>query len=128
MLPPPHAHTHTHMHAHTHRHTHVHTHAHTHAHTRAHTPACCHWTPPSLSSDAISPVTLAPVKLGVNGDIKTLYNIQKSSPSQFPTLQSMVLHELRTETNQTPPPATNAVQWVKRFVCACVSECVCMCE
>ena len=82
---------------------------------------------PSVSPDAISPVTLAPVKVGVNGDITTLYDIHKSNPLQFPTLQSMVLHELRTGTNQTPPPATNAVQWVKRWVVWCVFR-VCMQE
>ena len=38
----------------------------------------------------------------------------ESSPEQFPTMQSIVLHELNTNTHEARNSATDALLWLKR--------------
>uniref|UniRef100_A0A9J7XW08 Pleckstrin homology domain-containing family A member 8 n=2 Tax=Cyprinus carpio TaxID=7962 RepID=A0A9J7XW08_CYPCA len=65
--------------------------------------------------DKLGPTVFAPVKMDFVGNIKVSVN-QKvvSDPESFPTLQSIVLHEVETEVTQVRNSATEALLWLKR--------------
>jgi pleckstrin family protein A (phosphoinositide binding specific) protein 8 len=64
--------------------------------------------------DTLSSTAFAPVKADINGNIEKLFKKYSSSPEQFPTLQSLVVHELHTNTHEAKNSATDALLWLKR--------------
>ena len=41
----------------------------------------------------------------------------QSNPEKFSTLQSMIVHELETNTHEARNSATDALLWLKRWAC-----------
>ncbi|XP_057691262.1 pleckstrin homology domain-containing family A member 8 isoform X1 [Corythoichthys intestinalis] len=64
--------------------------------------------------DKLGPTVFAPVKMDFLGNIKKINQKLMSDPASFPTLQSIVLHELRDEVAQVRNSATEALLWLKR--------------
>ncbi|KAG9345149.1 hypothetical protein JZ751_009692 [Albula glossodonta] len=68
----------------------------------------------SLSSDKLGPTVFAPVKIDFVGNIKKINQKLLSDPESFPTLQTMVLHEVEMGVAQVRNSATEALLWLKR--------------
>ncbi|TSK34731.1 Pleckstrin homology domain-containing family A member 8 [Bagarius yarrelli] len=64
--------------------------------------------------DKLGPTVFAPVKMDFVGNIKKVQQKLQSDPDNFPTLQSIVLHEVRMEVAQVRNSATEALLWLKR--------------
>ncbi|CAI8021093.1 Pleckstrin homology domain-containing family A member 8 [Geodia barretti] len=64
--------------------------------------------------DALSSTAFAPVKADINGNIEKLSKRYQSNPEKFSTLQSMIVHELETNTHEARNSATDALLWLKR--------------
>uniref|UniRef100_A0A9R1SFF8 Pleckstrin homology domain-containing family A member 8 n=2 Tax=Cyprinus carpio TaxID=7962 RepID=A0A9R1SFF8_CYPCA len=64
--------------------------------------------------DKLGPTVFAPVKMDFVGNIKKIQQKVVSDPESFPTLQSIVLHEVETEVTQVRNSATEALLWLKR--------------
>lgn len=64
--------------------------------------------------DKLGPTVFAPVKIDFVGNIKKIQQKVVSDPESFPTLQSIVLHEVKTEVAQVRNSATEALLWLKR--------------
>ncbi|KAI5618271.1 pleckstrin-likey domain-containing family A member 8 [Silurus asotus] len=64
--------------------------------------------------DKLGPTVFAPVKMDFVGNIKKVQQKLQSDPDSFPTLQSIVLHEVQTEVAQVRNSATEALLWLKR--------------
>ncbi|XP_048008275.1 pleckstrin homology domain-containing family A member 8 [Megalobrama amblycephala] len=64
--------------------------------------------------DKLGPTVFAPVKLDFVGNIKKIQQKVVSDPESFPTLQSIVLHEVETEVARVRNSATEALLWLKR--------------
>ncbi|XP_051577356.1 pleckstrin homology domain-containing family A member 8 [Myxocyprinus asiaticus] len=64
--------------------------------------------------DKLGPNVFAPVKMDFVGNIKKVQQKVVSDPESFPTLQSVVLHEVETEVAQVRNSATEALLWLKR--------------
>ncbi|XP_078109269.1 pleckstrin homology domain-containing family A member 8 isoform X2 [Sander vitreus] len=60
--------------------------------------------------DKLGSTVFAPVKMDFVGNIKKLM----SEPDSFPTLQSIVLHEVQTENSRVRNSATEALLWLRR--------------
>jgi pleckstrin family protein A (phosphoinositide binding specific) protein 8 len=66
--------------------------------------------------DTLSSTAFAPVKADINGNIEKLSKRYQSNPEKFSTLQSMVVHELETNTHEARNSATDALLWLKRAI------------
>ncbi|XP_036438819.1 pleckstrin homology domain-containing family A member 8 [Colossoma macropomum] len=64
--------------------------------------------------DKLGPTVFAPVKIDFVGNIKKVQQKLLSDPDAFPTLQSIVLHEVEMEVAQVRNSATEALLWLKR--------------
>ncbi|XP_060777779.1 pleckstrin homology domain-containing family A member 8 isoform X2 [Neoarius graeffei] len=64
--------------------------------------------------DKLGPKVFAPVKMDFVGNIKKVQRKLQSDPDNFPTLQSIVLHEVEMEVAQVRNSATEALLWLKR--------------
>ncbi|CAL8247060.1 unnamed protein product [Lota lota] len=64
--------------------------------------------------DKLGSTVFAPVKMDFVGNIKKINQKWLSDPDSFPTLQSIVLHELQTATAQVRNSATEALLWLRR--------------
>uniref|UniRef100_A0A672MDE3 Pleckstrin homology domain-containing family A member 8 n=1 Tax=Sinocyclocheilus grahami TaxID=75366 RepID=A0A672MDE3_SINGR len=64
--------------------------------------------------DKLGPTVFAPVKIDFVGNIKKIQQKVVSDPESFPTLQSIVQHEVETEVTQVRNSATEALLWLKR--------------
>ncbi|KAL7887562.1 hypothetical protein AOLI_G00052830 [Acnodon oligacanthus] len=64
--------------------------------------------------DKLGPTVFAPVKIDFVGNIKKVQQKLLSDPGAFPTLQSIVLHEVEMEVAQVRNSATEALLWLKR--------------
>ncbi|XP_052002407.1 pleckstrin homology domain-containing family A member 8-like [Xyrauchen texanus] len=64
--------------------------------------------------DKLGPTVFAPVKMDFVGNIKRVQQKVVSDPESFPTLQSIVLHEVKTEVARVRNSATEALLWLKR--------------
>ncbi|KAM7420621.1 hypothetical protein PAMA_015040 [Pampus argenteus] len=64
--------------------------------------------------DKLGPTVFAPVKMDFVGNIKKIQQKLMSDPDSFPTLQSIVLHEVRTDVTQVRNSATEALLWLRR--------------
>ncbi|MCJ8728735.1 hypothetical protein PDJAM_G00007820 [Pangasius djambal] len=64
--------------------------------------------------DKLGPTVFAPVKIDFVGNIKKVQQKLQSDPDNFPTLQSIVLHEVQMEVAQVRNSATEALLWLKR--------------
>ncbi|KAI4885745.1 hypothetical protein NFI96_011052, partial [Prochilodus magdalenae] len=64
--------------------------------------------------DKLGPTVFAPVKIDFVGNIKKVQQKVLSDPGAFPTLQSIVLHEVEMEVAQVRNSATEALLWLKR--------------
>ncbi|KAF5901120.1 pleckstrin homology domain-containing family A member 8, partial [Clarias magur] len=64
--------------------------------------------------DKLGPTVFAPVKIDFVGNIKKVQQKLQSDPGNFPTLQSIVLHEVQMEVAQVRNSATEALLWLKR--------------
>ncbi|KAJ8415877.1 hypothetical protein AAFF_G00404340 [Aldrovandia affinis] len=64
--------------------------------------------------DKLGPTVFAPVKIDFVGNIKKINQKLVSDPECFPTLQTMVLHEVETGVAQVRNSATEALLWLKR--------------
>ncbi|XP_066539914.1 pleckstrin homology domain-containing family A member 8 [Hoplias malabaricus] len=64
--------------------------------------------------DKLGPTVFAPVKIDFVGNIKKVQQKLLSDPGAFPTLQSIVLHEVAMEVAQVRNSATEALLWLKR--------------
>ncbi|KAG7335913.1 hypothetical protein KOW79_000606 [Hemibagrus wyckioides] len=64
--------------------------------------------------DKLGPTVFAPVKIDFVGNIKKVQQKLLSDPDNFPTLQSIVLHEVQMEVAQVRNSATEALLWLKR--------------
>uniref|UniRef100_A0A8C5BHB2 Pleckstrin homology domain-containing family A member 8 n=1 Tax=Gadus morhua TaxID=8049 RepID=A0A8C5BHB2_GADMO len=64
--------------------------------------------------DKLGSTVFAPVKMDFVGNIKKINQKWLSDPNSFPTLQSIVLHELQTATAQVRNSATEALLWLRR--------------
>ncbi|XP_059363505.1 pleckstrin homology domain-containing family A member 8-like [Carassius carassius] len=64
--------------------------------------------------DKLGPTVFAPVKIDFVGNIKKIQQKVVSDPESFPTLQSIVLHEVEMEVAQVRNSATEALLWLKR--------------
>uniref|UniRef100_A0AAR2J0E9 Pleckstrin homology domain-containing family A member 8 n=1 Tax=Pygocentrus nattereri TaxID=42514 RepID=A0AAR2J0E9_PYGNA len=64
--------------------------------------------------DKLGPTVFAPVKIDFVGNIKKVQQKFLSDPGAFPTLQSIVLHEVEMEVAQVRNSATEALLWLKR--------------
>ncbi|KAJ3598430.1 hypothetical protein NHX12_001940 [Muraenolepis orangiensis] len=64
--------------------------------------------------DKLGPTVFAPVKMDFVGNIKKINQKWLSDPESFPTLQSIVLHELQAATAQVRNSATEALLWLRR--------------
>ncbi|KAK1795260.1 hypothetical protein P4O66_010440, partial [Electrophorus voltai] len=67
-----------------------------------------------FSSDKLGPTVFAPVKIDFVGNIKKVQQKLLSEPGTFPTLQSVVLHEVETKVAHVRNSATEALLWLKR--------------
>ncbi|XP_077430854.1 pleckstrin homology domain-containing family A member 8 [Vanacampus margaritifer] len=64
--------------------------------------------------DKLGPTVFAPVKMDFVGNIKKINQKLMSDPANFPTLQSIVLHEVHTQVAQVRNSATEALLWLRR--------------
>uniref|UniRef100_A0A4W4FZF4 Pleckstrin homology domain-containing family A member 8 n=1 Tax=Electrophorus electricus TaxID=8005 RepID=A0A4W4FZF4_ELEEL len=64
--------------------------------------------------DKLGPTVFAPVKIDFVGNIKKVQQKLLSEPGTFPTLQSVVLHEVETKVAHVRNSATEALLWLKR--------------
>ncbi|XP_062848444.1 pleckstrin homology domain-containing family A member 8 isoform X2 [Trichomycterus rosablanca] len=64
--------------------------------------------------DKLGPTVFAPVKMDFVGNIKKVQQKLLSDEDGFPTLQSIVLHEVHTEVARVRNSATEALLWLKR--------------
>ncbi|KAM4736176.1 pleckstrin homology domain-containing family A member 8 [Anableps anableps] len=64
--------------------------------------------------DKLGSTVFAPVKMDFVGNIKKIQQKLMSDPSSFPTLQSIVLHEVQTDVAQVRNSATEALLWLRR--------------
>ncbi|XP_063054560.1 pleckstrin homology domain-containing family A member 8 [Engraulis encrasicolus] len=64
--------------------------------------------------DKLGPTVFAPVKIDFVGNIKKIQQKFQSDVPSFPTLQSIVLHEIHTQQAQVRNSATEALLWLKR--------------
>ncbi|KAJ8290685.1 hypothetical protein GJAV_G00016310 [Gymnothorax javanicus] len=64
--------------------------------------------------DKLGPTVFAPVKIDFVGNIKKINQKLVSDPECFPTLQTMVLHEVEAGVAQVRNSATEALLWLKR--------------
>uniref|UniRef100_A0A667ZTM8 Pleckstrin homology domain-containing family A member 8 n=1 Tax=Myripristis murdjan TaxID=586833 RepID=A0A667ZTM8_9TELE len=64
--------------------------------------------------DKLGSTVFAPVKMDFVGNIKKIHQKLLSDPKNFPTLQSIVLHEVRTDVAQVRNSATEALLWLRR--------------
>lgn len=67
-----------------------------------------------LFSDKLGSTVFAPVKMDFVGNIKKIHQKLMSEPDSFPTLQSIVLHEVQTDVTQVRNSATEALLWLRR--------------
>ncbi|XP_023258901.1 pleckstrin homology domain-containing family A member 8 isoform X1 [Seriola lalandi dorsalis] len=64
--------------------------------------------------DKLGSTVFAPVKMDFVGNIKKIHQKLMSDPDSFPTLQSIVLHEIHTDVAQVRNSATEALLWLRR--------------
>ncbi|XP_067094910.1 pleckstrin homology domain-containing family A member 8 [Osmerus mordax] len=64
--------------------------------------------------DKLGSTVFAPVKMDFVGNIKKIHQKLVSDPESFPTLQSIVLHEVQTGVAQVRNSATEALLWLRR--------------
>ncbi|XP_026228247.1 pleckstrin homology domain-containing family A member 8 [Anabas testudineus] len=64
--------------------------------------------------DKLGSTVFAPVKMDFVGNIKKIHQKLMSEPDSFPTLQSIVLHEVRADVAQVRNSATEALLWLRR--------------
>uniref|UniRef100_A0A3Q2CWW9 Pleckstrin homology domain-containing family A member 8 n=1 Tax=Cyprinodon variegatus TaxID=28743 RepID=A0A3Q2CWW9_CYPVA len=64
--------------------------------------------------DKLGSTVFAPVKMDFVGNIKKIQQKLMSDPDSFPTLQSIVLHEVQTNVAQVRNSATEALLWLRR--------------
>ncbi|XP_044063416.1 pleckstrin homology domain-containing family A member 8 [Siniperca chuatsi] len=64
--------------------------------------------------DKLGSTVFAPVKMDFVGNIKKIHQKLMSEPDSFPTLQSIVLHEVQTDDAQVRNSATEALLWLRR--------------
>lgn len=64
--------------------------------------------------DKLGSTVFAPVKMDFVGNIKKIHQKLTSDPDNFPTLQSIVLHEVHTDVAQVRNSATEALLWLRR--------------
>ncbi|RVE62584.1 hypothetical protein OJAV_G00158360 [Oryzias javanicus] len=64
--------------------------------------------------DKLGSTVFAPVKMDFVGNIKKINQKLMSDPECFPTLQSIVLHEVQAEVAQVRNSATEALLWLRR--------------
>ncbi|GAA6227133.1 pleckstrin homology domain-containing family A member 8 [Lates japonicus] len=64
--------------------------------------------------DKLGSTVFAPVKMDFVGNIKKIHQKLMSDPDSFPTLQSIVLHEVHTDVAQVRNSATEALLWLRR--------------
>ncbi|XP_061632468.1 pleckstrin homology domain-containing family A member 8 [Phyllopteryx taeniolatus] len=64
--------------------------------------------------DKLGPTVFAPVKMDFVGNIKKINQKLMSDPAVFPTLQSIVLHEVHGQVAEVRNSATEALLWLRR--------------
>ncbi|XP_033837018.1 pleckstrin homology domain-containing family A member 8 [Periophthalmus magnuspinnatus] len=64
--------------------------------------------------DKLGSTVFAPVKMDFVGNIKKIHQKLMSDPVNFPTLQSIVLHEVERDVAQVRNSATEALLWLRR--------------
>uniref|UniRef100_UPI0037E8AD2A pleckstrin homology domain-containing family A member 8 n=1 Tax=Semicossyphus pulcher TaxID=241346 RepID=UPI0037E8AD2A len=64
--------------------------------------------------DKLGSTVFAPVKMDFVGNIKKINQKLMSDPDSFPTLQSIVLHEVDTDVAKVRNSATEALLWLRR--------------
>ncbi|XP_070691803.1 pleckstrin homology domain-containing family A member 8 [Pempheris klunzingeri] len=64
--------------------------------------------------DKLGSTVFAPVKMDFVGNIKKIHQKLMSDSGSFPTLQSIVLHEVQTDVAQVRNSATEALLWLRR--------------
>ncbi|KAM9852609.1 pleckstrin homology domain-containing family A member 8 [Aulostomus maculatus] len=64
--------------------------------------------------DKLGSTVFAPVKMDFVGNIKKIHQKLMSDPDSFPTLQSIVLHEVHADVAQVRNSATEALMWLRR--------------
>uniref|UniRef100_A0A8C5GN33 Pleckstrin homology domain-containing family A member 8 n=1 Tax=Gouania willdenowi TaxID=441366 RepID=A0A8C5GN33_GOUWI len=64
--------------------------------------------------DKLGSTVFAPVKMDFVGNIKKIQQKLISDPGNFPTLQSIVLHEVHADVAQVRNSATEALLWLRR--------------
>lgn len=64
--------------------------------------------------DKLGSTVFAPVKMDFVGNIKKIHQKLMSDPDSFPTLQSIVLHEVQTDLAKVRNSATEALLWLRR--------------
>ncbi|XP_034553991.1 pleckstrin homology domain-containing family A member 8 [Notolabrus celidotus] len=64
--------------------------------------------------DKLGSTVFAPVKMDFVGNIKKIHQKLMSDPDGFPTLQSIVLHEVHTDVAKVRNSATEALLWLRR--------------
>uniref|UniRef100_A0A3P9MYF7 Pleckstrin homology domain-containing family A member 8 n=1 Tax=Poecilia reticulata TaxID=8081 RepID=A0A3P9MYF7_POERE len=64
--------------------------------------------------DKLGSTVFAPVKMDFVGNIKKIQQKLISDPGSFPTLQSIVLHEVQTSVARVRNSATEALLWLRR--------------
>uniref|UniRef100_A0A3B5AHZ6 Pleckstrin homology domain-containing family A member 8 n=1 Tax=Stegastes partitus TaxID=144197 RepID=A0A3B5AHZ6_9TELE len=64
--------------------------------------------------DKLGSTVFAPVKMDFVGNIKKIHQKLLSDTDSFPTLQSIVLHEVETDVAKVRNSATEALLWLKR--------------
>ncbi|XP_061572643.1 pleckstrin homology domain-containing family A member 8 isoform X2 [Cololabis saira] len=64
--------------------------------------------------DKLGSTVFAPVKMDFAGNIKKIHQKLMSDPESFPTLQSIVLHEVQTDVCKVRNSATEALLWLRR--------------
>uniref|UniRef100_A0A674CES6 Pleckstrin homology domain-containing family A member 8 n=1 Tax=Salmo trutta TaxID=8032 RepID=A0A674CES6_SALTR len=64
--------------------------------------------------DKLGSTVFGPVKMDFTGNIKKIHQKLSSDPGSFPTLQTIVLHEVQTDVARVRNSATEALLWLKR--------------
>ncbi|XP_071325897.1 pleckstrin homology domain-containing family A member 8 isoform X2 [Trachinotus anak] len=64
--------------------------------------------------DKLGSTVFAPVKMDFVGNIKKIHQKLMSDSDSFPTLQSIVLHEVQTDVAKVRNSATEALLWLRR--------------
>ncbi|XP_053700021.1 pleckstrin homology domain-containing family A member 8 [Synchiropus splendidus] len=64
--------------------------------------------------DKLGSTVFAPVKMDFVGNIRKIHQKMMSDPDIYPTLQSIVLHEVETDVAQVRNSATEALLWLRR--------------